>query len=227
MMMKNSSRLALSSVLPLVLALGISACGGGGGSSSGGGGVPPVTGRGAPIILVNGLILGQDDTFSPIDGDAATTATIDGIPCGSEIVNFHVHAHLSIIVNGNRVAVPDAIGIHNPRPEQNNFVASGGCLYYLHTHDASGVIHMEAPGAMSFTLGQLFDIWGQPLSMTNVAGKTGSVQVYTAANPGAYVPYSGDIRALPIQRHEDILLEVGPAFVNPQSLPLIIFPTGL
>lgn len=226
-MIGTSLRPAFNSILPLILVLGISACGGGGGSNAGGGGVPPVTGRGSPVILLNGLILGQDDAFSPVDGDAATAATIDGLPCGPEIVNFHVHGHLSIVVNGTRLAVPDAIGIHNPRPEQNNFVVSGACLYYLHTHDASGVIHMEAPGAMPFTLGQLFDIWAQPLSMTNVAGKTGAVRVYTASSPGAYLPYSGDIRALPLQRHQDVLLEVGPSFVDPQSLPLIIFPTGL
>ena len=55
---------------------------------------------------------------------------------------------------------------------------AGGCLYWIHTHDASGIIHIEAPDINPpqggpYTLGMLFDIWGQPLDRNNVAGLIG------------------------------------------------------
>jgi len=33
------------------------------------------------------------------------------------------------------------------------------CIYWLHTHDDSGLIHMESPINQSFTLRQFFKIW--------------------------------------------------------------------
>jgi hypothetical protein len=38
------------------------------------------------------------------------------------------------------------------------------CFYWLHTHDESGIIHIEAPLHRDFTLGQFFDIWNKKLS---------------------------------------------------------------
>lgn len=86
---------------------------------------------------------------------------------------------------------------------------------------------MEAAGQTSFTLGQVFDIWGQPLSTSNIAGHGGPVQAYTASSPGVYMLYNGDLRSLQLQPHQEIVLEVGPSFVGPQLLPRIIFPNGL
>ena len=34
----------------------------------------------------------------------------------------------------------------------------------MHTHASDGIIHMEAPKQMTFTLGEFFDIWGEKLS---------------------------------------------------------------
>ena len=87
--------------------------------------------------------------------------TIDGIACGAqEYATLHVHTHLAIYFNGKQMQVPEFIGF---APN-----LAGGCLYWIHTHDASGIIHIEAPDIAPpqggpYTLGMLFDIWGQPL----------------------------------------------------------------
>ena len=69
----------------------------------------------------------------------------------------------------------------------NGFAIYGDCDYPLHTHDTSGKIHVEADAPSTFTLGQLFAIWGQPLSYSNIAGIIGSpVVVYI--NDGTNLP---------------------------------------
>src|SRR5579885_1505643 len=137
---------------------------------------------------------------------------VDGIPCEtSEQLTYHVHAHLTIIANGQNVPVPAFIGI------------PGRCFYWLHTHDTSGVIHIEAPSQRAFTLGQFFDIWGQRLSTTQVLGFTAdaqhSVQFFVDGQP-----YTGDPRQIPLGAHTLITIEYGPPFPAP---PSYTFPAGL
>jgi hypothetical protein len=73
---------------------------------------------------------------------------IDGIRCDStEHFNFHYHSHLDIFINGFSYLVPGGIGIKPP-----------DCIYWLHTHDSSGIIHIESPQNYTFKLGQFFDI---------------------------------------------------------------------
>ena len=79
----------------------------------------------------------------------STFAAIDGIPCETqEYTTFHIHAHLDVFVNGQHATVPQYIGIKD-----------NTCLYWLHTHDNSGVMHIESPKQQDFTLGQFLDVW--------------------------------------------------------------------
>ncbi len=76
-------------------------------------------------------------------------ATIDGIPCETqEYTTFHIHAHLDVFVNGQHITVPQYIGIMD-----------NTCLYWLHTHDPSGIMHIESPQQKDFSLAQFLDIW--------------------------------------------------------------------
>lgn len=68
----------------------------------------------------------------------------------SEGTALHIHQHLDLFVDGRRVPVPADVGIS----------ATGGFLAPIHTHDASGVIHVESSTRRAFTLGELFDVWG-------------------------------------------------------------------
>jgi hypothetical protein len=104
---------------------------------------------GAIASIATGLVLGCLVTrISPTYG-AADGKPIGGIQCErQEYGNFHIHAHLDIFIDGKPHAVPESIGIIDRT-----------CLYWMHTHDRSGIIHIEAPETRAFTLGQFFDIW--------------------------------------------------------------------
>lgn len=155
---------------------------------------------------------------------AANGRTVDGIQCNtSEQTIFHVHTHLTIFVDGVARQIPSGIGITPPRrgdkAPEGVFVTGGGCFYWLHTHAADGIIHVESPVQRTYTLGDFFDIWGQPLSRDRVGPATGKV----AAFYGGKV-YLGNLRNLPLGSHIQIQLDVGKPLVAPES---ITFPSGL
>lgn len=72
-----------------------------------------------------------------------------GLPAGGS-EKFHIHALLSIYNQGLLVTVPANVGI-----DERQHVESS-----LHTHDATGIVHMEAPAPHRFTLGDFFTEWG-------------------------------------------------------------------
>jgi hypothetical protein len=155
---------------------------------------------------------------------AATTGqNIDGISCQtSEQTIFHIHAHLTIFVNGQPRQVPAAIGIPNAQATNTPagpFVSNGTCFYWLHTHAADGIIHIESPVQRTYTLGNFFDEWGQSLSTTQVGPAQGHV---TAIYNGKV--YEGNPRNIPLTAHAQIQLEVGTPLIAPVS---VSFPNGL
>lgn len=75
------------------------------------------------------------------------TAVVDGVGCAPSVV-YHIHALLSIYQDRQRLALPDSIG------------RGSGCNYEMHTHDGSGVMHIETNAPKVFTLGQFFALWG-------------------------------------------------------------------
>jgi hypothetical protein len=112
----------------------------------------------------------------------------------------HYHVHLGIVNKGQPVKVPANIGI---RPS---------CLYWLHTHDDSGVIHIEAPEGQvnrRFTLADFFEVWGQPLSSEQVS----TINLRSGDQLKVWVdgqPYSGDPTGIVLSSREQIVLEIGP-----------------
>lgn len=167
-----------------------------------------------PTRLIPGTTLGKE-VFP--DGDTQQGGQgqiVDGIPCGMEShaqVAYHIHAHVSLFVNGEQIAIPLGLGIGNAGDNR-------ACFYWIHTHDATGIVHLEAPTATNFTLGQFFDVWGQPLSATNVAGFHGTVTAHVNGTR-----YQGDVRAISFASHMEITLQVGTPVVSP---PTYIFPDG-
>jgi len=119
----------------------------------------------------------------------------------------HIHAHLAILVDGRAQPVPLGIGIPKPQIDSSGgepFVVGGSCFYWLHSHATDGVIHIESPDQRTYTLGNWFDIWGKPLSTTQVGGDSGVVFAYVNGQR-----YSGDPRQIQLTPHAVIQLEVG------------------
>jgi hypothetical protein len=167
----------------------------------------------------------------PVPGAAplASTATmtagqrVDGISCqSSEQTIFHIHAHLTIFVNGASRQVPAGIGIPGARAQntaQGPFIISGNCFYWLHTHAADGIIHIESPVHRVYTLGDFFDEWGQPLG----PGQVGPAKGHVTAMYNHQL-YEGNPRDIPLTAHAQIQLEVGAPLIAPVS---IAWPGGL
>lgn len=138
-----------------------------------------------------------------IAGGGAAGPVIAGIPCErGERLDYHVHAHLAITVEGLPVEVPAEIGVKS------------SCIYWLHTHDARGIIHVEAPSQGRFTLGQFFSIWEQPLSATALLDR----QTDAAHEIRAFVngePFPGDPADIPLDDRTSIVVQYGPPFPPP------------
>jgi hypothetical protein len=148
---------------------------------------------------------------------------IDGIQCqGSEQVLFHIHAHLTVFVDGTARLIPYGVGIPGAQvtaTPRGPYVAAGSCFYWLHTHAADGIIHIESPVQRTYTLGNFFDIWRQQLTATQLGAVTGPV---TALYNGRV--FRGSPRNIPLTKHAQIQLEVGRPLVAPVE---IRFPAGL
>jgi hypothetical protein len=124
----------------------------------------------------------------------------------------HIHQHLDIFVNGRREPVPANIGIYG-----------GQFLTELHTHDPSGIIHVESPTKREFDLGQFFGVWGVRLNADCVGGYCKQVTPWTVYVNGQ--TSAGDPAAIVLQEHQEIAFVIG---TPPKQIPSTYkFPPGL
>jgi hypothetical protein len=163
-------------------------------------GIPLQTG--APLASIAGAASGQ---------------TVDGIRCeASEQVTYHIHTHLAVFVNGAPRAIPYGIGVVTPavtQTAQGPFAQATRCYYWLHTHTDDGIIHVESPTQRQYTLGDFFDIWGQPLSGQRVGPAAGTVTAYVNG-----VRYTGDPRDIVLTERSDLQLDVGTPIASPEPV---------
>ena len=141
-----------------------------------------------------------------------------GLPALSrEGTVLHIHQHVDVFVHGRRIAVPAGIGID----------AAGGFISPLHTHDASGIVHVESPDVRTFTLGQLFGVWGVRFGRRCLGGYCARgadrLRIFVDGRPVA-----GDPRILPLAPRAEIVVAFGTAKQLPRPLPArYAFPAGL
>lgn len=173
-----------------------------------------------PLQLAQGRQLGKT-MFEPGDtskgGNGQSVNGIEG--SGQEMLKTHIHAHLSLFYKGEPIAIPYGIGIVKPFRVVDGFVEGGKGYYWLHTHDATGILHIESPNKRLYTLADFFNIWGEPLNGHDVAGLKGNVRAYVNGRI-----FFGKIGDIVLKTHGQITLEVGEPFVKP---PVYIFPIGL
>lgn len=152
--------------------------------------------------------VGESNLLAPV-WSGLKGQVIDGVSSNEmEQLAYHIHAHLAIFINGKQYTVPYGVGIEQPWTTEadgsSEFVDSGAAFYYLHTHDDTGVIHIESPTSKTYNLGQFFAEWNQPLSATQIGSYTGSVITYVNGSK-----YTGDPSNITLSEHEVIQLDLG------------------
>lgn len=132
----------------------------------------------------------------------------DGSPIGQfncvfnppQALSFRMH--LSILVNNEHLMIPWYLGASRQPPTH--------CFYVTHTHDSSGRIHVTPAEPGPVTLGELFQIWGQPLTNTNVAGITGlPVEVYVTDDGMTVKVEDTDWSGIELLPHREITIGLG------------------
>jgi len=190
---------------------------------------------GIVILGVAGLLIPSHSTSLPPATTISDPSTLPGIqtsqgPWQPETAHFserlhaiglpalaaegallHIHQHLDIIVHGQPLAVSAGIG------------QGGGFISDIHTHDASGIIHVESPRAQTFTLGQFFDVWGVKFTAQCIGGycadSKNTLKVYSNGKL-----YDGDPRQLALAKYEQIVVVYGTQEEQPKTLPTFTFP---
>lgn len=82
------------------------------------------------------------------------------LPNGHQDIEVHIHPELSIFVDGELEIIPANIGIE------------GVCMAEIHTHDVSGIIHVETADRQrlsQITLQDFFTVWGEEVEREGFA----------------------------------------------------------
>ncbi len=142
------------------------------------------------------------DRLAPLGLDALT----------QEGAAEHIHSHLDVFVLGKHLVVPARIGIND-----NAYITE------VHTHDTSGVIHVESPSRQTFVLGQFFGAWGVRLTSECLGGYCGAkrnrLQVFVNGKPTSTPPWQ-----IPLRAHEEIAVVFGKLA---SAIPSVYnFPAG-
>jgi len=141
-------------------------------------------------------------------------------PERAEGLEYHVHAHLDIFLNGKRIAVPGGIGIDITDPAVVGDDALGfglerecdeACISPLHTHQPDGVLHTETTTPQPNTLGQFFTEWNVHLDGVCVGDYCDDVTIYVNGHL-----YDGDPREIELSDGKEIAIVIGSA---PDSIP--------
>ncbi len=159
---------------------------------------------GVVVLAVAGLVyLVVAQSQTPAN---AAYPPVDSISCQStEQGGTHIHAHVTMYVNGTKTPIPANVGI----------APDSSCLYWLHTHDDSGVIHIEAPEGVSATFGNFLDIWGQRFQQVGYPSQLSDAtgwQVYVNGKP-----FRGNFHTIPLQSHTLITLAYHSPGIQPDT----------
>lgn len=150
---------------------------------------PAATAPGASVRSSDAAPGGHPSVDPNIDGPNA----IDGIKCdlGGHDDSYHIHVAMGLVADDAIVPPPANIGIRDD------------CMFWVHTHDDDGIIHIEAPADVEVNLGNFMDIWAStdpadPLQAAFLAGleKPGNVTVNDVVVTGewdAITFHDGDV----------------------------------
>jgi hypothetical protein len=131
-----------------------------------------------------------------------------------------VGVHVEVFAANRVLLLPAGIGAQQPWAKLDGRIASAPCYGALVTLDPTGLV-LVRPGAR-LTLADLFRSWGEPLSRTRLT----SFSAPAGSQVAVFVDgrrWNGGPASVPLTRHAEIVLEVGPP-VPPHSS--YAFPPG-
>jgi hypothetical protein len=150
-----------------------------------------------------------------LGGPFVTGKPIDGVQCGAmEGQVVHIHQHLDVFIDGKQQTIPANVGIiYDPKGKSS-------CLYWIHVHDTSGVIHLEAPQQYQAVFGAFLDIWSATPSNRAPFVDHSVLNTILTRKPDVVAvngkTYGGDIRKIPLGVHTMISLSYGSSSVTQQ-----------
>lgn len=211
---RTSARLT---VLLAALVVGVTACGParpGASAADGAGSHPASSSTAIPRALLDeARPVGAGPRFHP-----PATGPVSG-PCTPGL-GPRDGVHVEVFAADRVLLLPAGLGTKPPRDLLDGRVTRARCYGQLVTLDPTGVV-LVRPGSR-LTIGALFRSWGQPLSPTRLASFSASAgtQVTVFVNGRAW---PGPPTAVPLARHAEIVIEVGPRVPPHQSYT---FPPG-
>lgn len=163
-------------------------------------GLPPLSG--VPITLTGGTtgtlgVRAWSDGNTASGGQGAPAGNAKCISYDALDTNYFAHAHVSIFRDGQRLALPQYIGM------------ASTCLYEINTDNLSGVVDAFASAYKRLTLGDLFAVWGQPLAWDNVAGFSGQPVVIYVEDNGVLKQHAGDPGDIELLHKRSITIQIG------------------
>ncbi|MEN0104684.1 MAG: hypothetical protein AAGC90_17305 [Curtobacterium sp.] len=162
------------------------------------------------VVLLAGCSAVQDGPPWPRPTDLAARAEAVGLhDVWGQRLAEHIHTHVTITDGDEPVVIPADIG-HSDR---RHFAAE------IHTHDTSGIVHVESPVRQDFTLGQFFDEWGVPLSAWGVGGLHGDLTVWVDGRR-----YLGNPRSIELEDLGEVDLVVTTVGEVPRRPPAFDWP---
>ncbi len=141
----------------------------------------------------------------PANGERSRErADLLGLP--AEGTTMHEHANVQVFVHGEKEPVPVNIG-----SDEEGFLS-------VHTHEESGTVHLESAVSRTFTVGELFGVWGVRLTPSCVGGycndDTNTLQVFVNGEE-----IEGDPRAIELDDQDVVVVTYGTAEELPDPIP--------
>ena len=113
-----------------------------------------------------------------------------------------------IFINGLQQTIPTDIGIDT----------GAGTIQSIHTHDDTGVVHLESSQSRTFTLGEFFGVWGVRFTPSCVGGycNDGQNQIRVYVNGEEQTGTASDI---PLDDQSVIVVTFGTQKQLPDPIP--------
>lgn len=166
-----------------------------------------------PLVLVIiiagfiGLVVYAIKNPAPDPLLAMNSREVAGTCTSDAFTKYHIHSHLTLIVDKQQAVVPGEIGVDK---ETN-------CMHPIHTHGTDGLIHVESPVQKDFTLGDFFYLWGKTFNSNQLDQN----KVDTEHGLKFYVDgkESDQFENLALKDHHDIVIDYYTLKDGPDKLP--------